>query len=58
MPSQTESGKAFEYALLNEARKTLYTKNHVSVIEDAPFYTAKKSFEQFDEGRKPKYTSA
>lgn len=58
MPSQTESGKAFEYALLNEAREVLSTKNHVIVIEDAPFNTAKKCFEQYDEALKSKYTAA
>ncbi len=58
MPSQTESGKAFEYALLNEAREVLSTKSHVRVIEDAPFNTAKKCFEQYNESRKSKYTDA
>lgn len=49
MPNQTKTGKAFEYALLLEVFEKLKDKTQVSIIENAPFETAKNCFLEFNE---------
>lgn len=55
MAIQTITGKAFEYALLQEFYNRLKTITSVNVIKNAPFNTAKKSFESFNDSEKGAY---
>jgi hypothetical protein len=54
-PIQTITGKAFEYALLNEFLERLSKLTVVQIIDNAPFKTAKKCFETFDEKEQDAY---
>jgi len=47
--NQTKTGKAFEYALLLEIFEKLKDKTQVSIVENAPFETAKNCFFGFSE---------
>ena len=49
MGNQTKTGKAFEYALLLEIFEKLKDKTQVSIVENAPFETAKNCFFGFSE---------
>lgn len=53
--SQTINGKAFEYALLNEFFERLRPITKVSIVQSAPYNTAKKCFETFGEREKDRY---
>lgn len=53
--SQVVSGKAFEYAILNEFFERLNVITNVSVIENAPYKTAKNCFYSFSEEEQGKY---
>ncbi|MDD7559867.1 MAG: HaeIII family restriction endonuclease [Porphyromonas sp.] len=44
MGTQTEHGKAFEYALLNALREKLSKKTAIEVLETAPYLTAKEKY--------------
>ena len=46
MATQTEHGKAFEYALLKALREKLSTKTTVEVVETAPYLTAKEKYSE------------
>lgn len=52
---QTKTGKAFEYALLNAFLERLRILTSVSVIENAPYTTAKNSFDSFNQKEKGLY---
>ena len=52
---QTETGKAFEYALLNEFLERLKVLTFVSVVENEPYKTALKCFVSFDEKEQSHY---
>ena len=47
MANQTQTGKAFEYALINEFYSRLKSDANVFVIENEPFKTAKECFISF-----------
>lgn len=53
--TQTINGKAFEYALLFELHKRLYTLTKVSIIDNEPYQTAWKCFHGFSEKDKSQY---
>jgi hypothetical protein len=53
--SQTINGKAFEYALLNEFLERLKVVTTVTVIDSAPYKTALKCFESFNEKEQSHY---
>lgn len=57
MAIQTKTGKAFEYALLQEFYTRLNTsKNNVEIIENNPFKTAKDCFNNFTEKEQGLYS--
>lgn len=56
MATQTVTGKAFEFALLDEFSKRLAQVTNVSIIENEPFITALHSFESFGEKEKSSYS--
>lgn len=58
MPSQTEAGKAFEYALLNESYKYLSVKNKVNVNKDSSYRIAEKCFNLFSIDEQTRYSKA
>lgn len=58
MPTQTEAGKAFEYALLQKSYDLLSEKHEVNIIENSFFYIAKNCFILFPETVQKKYIKA
>ena len=52
---QTKTGKAFEYALLMAFLERLEILTSVTIIDNAPFRTAKKCFETFNNSEKGEY---
>ena len=58
MPSQTEAGKAFEYALLIEINEILGTHQTITIREDDCFNIAENCYGQFDEMEKSNYKKA
>lgn len=58
MPTQAQSGKAFEYALINEANNILSESCGTNVIIDAAYNTALRCFELFNVAQQDKYTRA
>lgn len=56
MANQTVTGKAFEYAILNEFIERLKNITNIFVIENAPYKTAKHSFESFNEKTRGVYS--
>lgn len=55
IPSQTINGKAFEYALLDQFHERLEAITQTSIIKNAPFQTALKCFETFNEKEQGQY---
>lgn len=55
MPSQTITGKAFEYSLLIEFYSKLQRVTNVIIIKNEPFYTAQRCFDTFSEPKKEDY---
>lgn len=55
MTSQTESGKAFEYALVITIYERLQSKQNVNLVMDSMYGNAKRCFEKFNEVEKKKY---
>jgi HaeIII-like restriction endonuclease len=53
--SQTKTGKAFEFALLNTFSERLQIITSVTVIENEPYKTAKKCFDSFNKTEKGLY---
>jgi hypothetical protein len=53
--TQTKTGKAFEYSLLNAFLARLEVLTSVSVVVNEPYKTAKKHFESFNEKDKGLY---
>jgi HaeIII restriction endonuclease len=53
--SQTINGKAFEYALLEAFLERLKRVTAISVVENAPYKTAKKCFASFNEKEQSHY---
>ena len=53
--NQTITGKAFEYALLNQFLERLRTITDVFIIDNAPYKTAKKCYESFAEVEQAQY---
>lgn len=58
MPTQTEAGKAFEYALLKQSYKYLSSKHSISVKEDSSFHIAENCFQLFSTTDQAKYLKA
>lgn len=58
MPSQTEAGKAFEYALLKQSYTQLSGKHNVSVKEDTSFRVTENCFKLFSTAEQTKYLKA
>jgi hypothetical protein len=58
MPSQTEAGKAFEYALLKQSFNHLSDKHSVSVNENSSFHVAENRFKLFSTAEQTKYLKA
>lgn len=58
MPSQTETGKAFEYALLNEIYELLGSHQTITIREDNSFNIARNCFEQFNDDEQTNYQRA
>lgn len=57
MATQTKTGKAFEYALLKEFYERLSTpQNNVIIIENAPYLTAKSSYDDFPQDSQGLYS--
>lgn len=55
MAIQTKTGKAFEYALLQEFYQRLQHITSTSIVENDPYRTAKRCFEEFDEDEQDSY---
>ena len=55
MGNQTTTGKAFEYALLNQFFERLQTITSVSVVDNEPYKIAKKCYETFAEMEQSRY---
>lgn len=55
MGNQTKTGKAFEYALLIEIFERLNDKTRISIIENEPYETAQKYFNEFNEDKQSSY---
>lgn len=58
MPSQTEAGKAFEYALFTEAYNYLSTTHTVIARNDSSFLFAQNCFQLFNSTVQRNYLSA
>ena len=58
MPTQTEAGKAFEFAVLDELHAILSISQNVSIIKNSSFKRAEASNHKFDETEKDKYRLA
>ncbi|MCO5239530.1 MAG: HaeIII family restriction endonuclease [Chitinophagaceae bacterium] len=58
MPSQTEAGKAFEYAILNQSYNLLSARCNVSIKEDSSFHVAENCFSLFSRNEQLKYLKA
>lgn len=58
MPSQTQAGKAFEFALLIEANMCLSKSYNIELKEDSSFEIAKNCFNLFNSKEKEKYIKA
>ena len=58
MPTQTEIGKAFEFALLHESYKFLSQNHTVKIVENSPYSVAENCFKLFSPAEKTKYTKA
>lgn len=56
MAKQTKTGKAFEYAILCEFYNRLHTITTVSIIENAPYRTAKSYFDAAEEKEQEAYS--
>lgn len=55
MAIQTKTGKAFEYALLQEFYQRLKNITITNIVENAPYKTARRCFEEFDEDEQDSY---
>jgi hypothetical protein len=55
MASQTITGKAFEYSLLQEFYDRLKSVTKIEILENEPYLTAKKCFESFSENEQDDY---
>jgi hypothetical protein len=55
MPDQTQTGKAFEYALLRAFYDRLSPLTSTKIVETSPYYTARSCFELFGENEKGAY---
>lgn len=58
MPTQTEAGKAFEYALITTAENELSAYGNVSTVKDSSFAVAAKCFQLFSAAEQLKYSKA
>ena len=58
MPSQTEAGKAFEYALLKQSFEFLADNHNVNINEDSSFQIAKNCFSLLNKVEQKKYLKA
>jgi hypothetical protein len=58
MPTQSEMGKAFEYAVLSAFYNVLSEDQPVSVIDNTSFKVAKKYYASIDEAAKQKMNTA
>jgi hypothetical protein len=58
MPTQTEAGKAFEYAVLFEAFNYLAADCKVTICEDSSYRIARKCYELFDKPDQLAYSKA
>ncbi len=58
MPTQTQTGKAFEYAITKVLLEKINGKTKVNLIEDNAFKTAKECYDFFDIPDKEKYIKA
>ena len=58
MPSQTEAGKAFEFALFTEANNYLSGSHKVLAKNDNPFSIAENCFRLFNSSTQSNYLSA
>lgn len=55
MISQTESGKAFEYALVTAICEKLQSKQKIDLVTDSMYYSTRRCFEKFNDYEKKKY---
>jgi len=55
MPDQTQTGKAFEFALLQAFYERLSVLTRVKIIDTAPYQTARRCFELFGDHEKGSY---
>jgi hypothetical protein len=55
MPSQTEAGKAFEFALLQQSLSYLSAKHLLRVVKDSSYEIAENSFNLFSKSEKENY---
>lgn len=58
MGKQTESGKAFEYALITTAHRILSTACHTNLIQNQSLDTARRCYEKFSVPEQTKYNLA
>lgn len=58
MPTQTDSGKAFEFALASSLHDGIAQHMGVLTVRDRPYLSARGCFEMFEEGERLDYRSA
>ncbi len=58
MPTQTEAGKAFEYALFEQAAGILASTHQIHLEKDQAFQTAKNCFASFSSQEQSRYSQA
>lgn len=58
MPTQTQAGKAFEFALLTEANNCLSKSYNIQLKEDSSFKIAKSCFNLFNSKEQERYIKA
>lgn len=58
MPTQTESGKAFEYTIINAIYHNISDSQKVNILQDNAYQITKKCFEVHGEAEKQRYLKA
>ncbi len=58
MASQTKTGKAFEYALLQSTYQALKSRTDIVIVENDPLITAKSCFREFNRVEQEAYNTA
>lgn len=58
MPTQTETGKAFEYALITSLSEKICNEQNVILQENEPYRTVQEKYQSFNQTQRQIYTNA